>query len=86
MSLAAWSFEERLVRVRVRVRARVRVEKRDRVDLHPACTQARAYCAWAHGGARLPHEWEWQYAAQGTDGRPYPWGASKVAANSPRPG
>jgi gamma-glutamyl hercynylcysteine S-oxide synthase len=33
---------------------------------------ARAYAKW--GGKRLPHEWEWQYAAQGQDERIYPWG------------
>jgi len=42
---------------------------------------ARAYAAWA--GKRLPHEWEWQYAAQGNNNRLYPWGSNFDSSRIP---
>lgn len=54
-----------------------------RLDNHPrenvSWFDAIAFCRWKSSRlgyqVRLPKETEWQWAAQGDDGRPYPWGS-----------
>jgi formylglycine-generating enzyme required for sulfatase activity len=53
----------------------------DKPVTYISLTEARLYCAWA--GGRLPHSYEWQYAAQGTDSRAYPWGSTKDQSKYP---
>lgn len=55
----------------------------DRPVVWISLDDARAYARWA--GKRLPTSWEWQYAAQGADGRLYPWGNAWDDARVPKP-
>ncbi|MBI5384736.1 MAG: SUMF1/EgtB/PvdO family nonheme iron enzyme [Verrucomicrobia bacterium] len=53
-------------------RAQPPVGKEDHPVVYVDLDDARAYARWA--GKRLPTEEEWQYAAQGAEGRRFPWG------------
>jgi len=58
------------------------VELKNKPAVYVSLADARAYCHAV--GKRLPHTYEWQLAAQGTDGeRLYPWGKSDNASNRP---
>ena len=55
----------------------------DRPVTYVSLGDARSYCAFH--GKRLPHAYEWQYFAQGTDGRKYPWGDKDDVGRTSQP-
>merc|ERR1712013_703603 len=60
----------------------VRAGDENRPVTYLGLSEARAYCEWA--GKRLPHSFEWHYAAQGNSSFLYPWGDSlEMGTNFP---
>jgi formylglycine-generating enzyme required for sulfatase activity len=51
----------------------------NRPVVNVAWEEAAAYCSWAK--CRLPTEAEWERAARGVEGRPFPWGTARPNAN-----
>eukprot|EP01046_Picozoa_sp_COSAG06_P010158 COSAG06_NODE_549_length_14405_cov_6.391933_7_plen_263_part_00 len=74
------SYQENQKERQQRVVYRYHPSDGEKPVVHVSLTEARLYCA--HYGKRLPHTWEWSYAAQGTDGREYPWGNDTAKGKS----